>query len=362
MRTTFGNVTEMERRGIPSELALIPIVESTYNPNAVSPTGISTGMWQFLNGSGKRFGMTINSDLDERKDILNSTRGAIAYLQYLYDLFGSWELAIAAYNWGEGNINNALNASSSRNLYDLDVRDVTHQYVPKIIALANIIQNPRKFGITLTNLPNKPYFAAINPASTISVSNFMSAAQLTPALNKKLNPQYNSVNYAVNSSQYLLLPVANQSIYYTSMGMNTIPTTLQDDAAPITPPIANNNLDTASDSNDEINVLAQQGSTSVTANSASKISAASAPQAISAPENAALAADLLNDTNSSQGSSNRKQTGSYTNYTVVQGDTLYSISKKFNLPIDTLKTDNQIIDNSVQLNQQLRIQNTASNS
>ena len=148
-------VTEMERRGIPSELALIPIVESTYNPNAVSPTGISTGMWQFLNGSGKRFGMTINSDLDERKDILNSTRGAIAYLQYLYDLFGSWELAIAAYNWGEGNINNALNASSSRNLYDLDVRDVTHQYVPKIIALANIIQNPRKFGITLTNLPNK---------------------------------------------------------------------------------------------------------------------------------------------------------------------------------------------------------------
>jgi LysM repeat protein len=146
------------------------------------------------------------------------------------------------------------------------------------------------------------------------------------------------------------------------MGINTIPTTLQDDAAPITPLIANNNLDTTSDNNDEINVLAQQGSTVATANPASKISAASAPQAISAPENAALAADLLNDTNSSQGSSNRKQTGSYTNYTVVQGDTLYSISKKFNLPIDTLKTDNQIIDNSVQLNQQLRIQNTASNS
>jgi membrane-bound lytic murein transglycosylase D len=245
----------------------------------------------------------------------------------------------------------------------LDVRDVTHQYVPKIIALANIIQNPRKFGITLTNLPNKPYFAAINPASTISVSNFMSAAQLTPALNKKLNPQYNSVNYAVNSNQHLLLPVANQSIYYTSMGINTIPTTLQDDAAPITPLIANNNLDTASDNNDEINVLAQQGSTSVTANSASKISAASAPQAISASENAALATDLLNDTNSSQGVANRSQTSNnYTNYTVVQGDTLYSISKKFNLPIDTLKTDNQIIDNSVQLNQQLRIQNTASNS
>ena len=356
-------VTEMERRGIPSELALIPIVESTYNPNAVSPTGISTGMWQFLNGSGKRFGMTINSDVDERKDILNSTRGAIAYLQYLYDLFGSWELAIAAYNWGEGNINNALNASSSRNLYDLDVRDVTHQYVPKIIALANIIQNPRKFGITLTNLPNKPYFAAINPPSTISVSNFMSAAQITPALNKKLNPQYNSVNYVVNSSQHLLLPVANQSIYYTSMGINTIPTTLQDDAAPVTPLIANNNADITSGNNDEINVLAQQGSTDAAVNAAPKISAASAPQQTSTAENnASLAADLLNDTNSSQGVANRSQTiNNYTNYTVVQGDTLYSISKKFNLPIDTLKTDNSIIDNSVQLNQQLRIQNTASN-
>ena len=160
-------VTEMERRGIPTELALIPIVESTYNPNAVSPAAISTGMWQFVSSSGKRFGMIQNSDLDERKDIVKSTRAAITYLQYLHDMFGSWELAIAAYNWGEGNINTAVNNSSSRNFYDLDVRDVTHQYVPKVIALANIIQNPRKFGVKLSNLPNQPYFAIINPQAPL---------------------------------------------------------------------------------------------------------------------------------------------------------------------------------------------------
>lgn len=226
-------VTEMERRGIPTELALIPIVESTYNPNAVSPAAISTGMWQFVSSSGKRFGMIQNSDLDERKDIVKSTRAAITYLQYLHDMFGSWELAIAAYNWGEGNINTAVNNSSSRNFYDLDVRDVTHQYVPKVIALANIIQNPRKFGIKLTNLPNQPYFAIVNPQAPLKITDFMTMSNLSPALNKKLNPQYNSTSYSVSPAQRLLLPVSNQPTYLAALGSNVNYT-----PAPITAPIA----------------------------------------------------------------------------------------------------------------------------
>lgn len=347
-------LAEMERRGMPSELALIPIVESTYNPSAVSPTGISTGMWQFLNGSGKRFGMTINSNIDERKDIITSTRGAIAYLQYLYDLFGSWELAIAAYNWGEGNINNALNSSKSRNLYDLDVRDVTHQYVPKIIALANIIQNPQRFGITLTNLPNKPFFASINPPSTISVADFMSAANMSSAMNKKLNPQYNSTSYNVTSSQHLLLPVANQSSYYASIGVKGTPIVATTDDQDTQPQVAvANNADTSNNASDPINALAQ--------NSTAPVIAASAPSTYVATKtatNPALPADLLNDTPVTVANNDK----TYTSYTVVQGDTLYSISKKFNLPINTLKSDNQIIDNGVQLNQQLRIQTNADNS
>lgn len=348
-------LAEMERRGMPSELALIPIVESTYNPNAVSPTGISTGMWQFLNGSGKRFGMTINSNIDERKDIITSTRGAIAYLQYLYDLFGSWELAIAAYNWGEGNINNALNASRSRNLYDLDVRDVTHQYVPKIIALANIIQNPQRFGITLTNLPNKPFFASINPPSTTSVADFMNAANMSSAMNKKLNPQYNSTSYNVTTDQHLLLPVVNQSTYYASIGVKGTPIVATTDDQDIQPQVAvTNNADTPNNARDPINALAQ--------NSTDPADAASAPStyvaAAKPATNPALPADLLNDTPATAANNDK----TYTSYTVVQGDTLYSISKKFNLPISTLKSDNQMIDNGVQLNQQLRIQTNADNS
>ncbi len=348
-------LAEMERRGMPSELALIPIVESTYNPNAVSPTGISTGMWQFLSGSGKRFGMTINSSLDERKDIITSTRGAIAYLQYLHDLFGSWELAIAAYNWGEGNINNALNASSSRNLYDLDVRDVTHQYVPKIIALANIIQNPQRFGITLINLPNKPFFASINPTSTTSVADFMNAANMSAAMNKKLNPQYNSTSYNVSTSQHLLLPVANQNSYYASVGIKNTPvnnTSSDNQDISQAPQVAISANSDTTNNNDPINTLAQ--------NTIAPVVTASAPNSYTNQQKSsspALAADLLND-NPPATDSNK----TYTNYTVVKGDTLYSISKKFNLSIGTLKADNQILDNSVQLNQQLRIQTNADNS
>lgn len=353
-------VTEMERRGIPLELALIPIVESTYNPNAVSPAAVSTGMWQFLAGSGKRFGMTINSDLDERKDIVKSTRGAITYLQYLHDLFGSWELAIAAYNWGEGNINNAVNSANSKDFYSLDVRDVTKQYIPKVIALASIIQNPERFGITLTNLPNKPYFAITYPPSSVAVSDFMNQANMDATVNKKLNPQYNSLSYSVSSNQRMLLPISNQPTYLASIGgkaggdMPTIP-------ASVAPIMDGNNNDpvaqaapAANNSSDPIGALIANQQID---------SQKPAPQpvisnnAVSSSTNNENVADILDDKSSGGAITSSNPPAGYSNYTVAQGDTLYSISKKFAVSIDQLKADNQITDGGVKLNQQLLIRN-----
>lgn len=352
-------VTEMERRGIPLELALIPIVESTYNPNAVSPAAVSTGMWQFLAGSGKRFGMTINSDLDERKDIVKSTRGAITYLQYLHDLFGSWELAIAAYNWGEGNINNAVNSANSKDFYSLDVRDVTKQYIPKVIALASIIQNPERFGIKLTNLPNRPYFAITYPPSSVAVSDFMNQANMDATVNKKLNPQYNSLSYSVSSNQRMLLPISNQPTYLASIGgkaggdMPTIPATV----API---MDGNNNDPvaqaapANNSSDPIGALIADQQID---------SQKPAPQpvisnnAVSSSTNNENVADILDDKTSGSAITSSNPPAGYSNYTVAQGDTLYSISKKFAVSIDQLKSDNQISDSGVKLNQQLLIRN-----
>ncbi len=391
-------VTEMERRGIPTELALIPIVESTYNPNAVSPAAISTGMWQFVSSSGKRFGMIQNSDLDERKDIVKSTRAAITYLQYLHDMFGSWELAIAAYNWGEGNINTAVNNSSSRNFYDLDVRDVTHQYVPKVIALANIIQNPRKFGIKLTNLPNQPYFAIVNPQAPLKITDFMTMSNLSPALNKKLNPQYNSTSYSVSPAQRLLLPVSNQPTYLAALGSNVNYT-----PAPITAPIDpvvtasntassdnSNSAATNNNSSDGIAALAaastvssnQNNDTSAAAQTATssdpigdeaaiKLSdnqTASASPKAAAPasnSNQIMVSDLLgggSTTAAKSANSNSDSKSGFTNYVVVSGDTLYSIAKRFAVPAEKIKADNQMVDNNVKLNQVLLIRTGSSNS
>lgn len=390
-------VTEMERRGIPTELALIPIVESTYNPNAVSPAAISTGMWQFVSSSGKRFGMIQNSDLDERKDIVKSTRAAITYLQYLHDMFGSWELAIAAYNWGEGNINTAVNNSSSRNFYDLDVRDVTHQYVPKVIALANIIQNPRKFGVKLSNLPNQPYFAIINPQAPLKVTDFMTMSNLSPALNKKLNPQYNSTSYSVNPAQRLLLPVSNQPAYLAALGSNPnyIPAPI---SAPTDPVIAasnnipsnnNSNSATSNDSSSD-GIVALAAASSTSNNQANNTATAPNPTSSDpigdeaaiklsdnqnpAPRAAAntdnrqnIVNDLLDGTNTtatakSANNNNTSSKDGFTNYVVVSGDTLYSIAKRFAVPAEKIKADNQMVDNNVKLNQVLLIRTGSSNS
>ncbi len=366
-------LSELERRGMPAELALIPIVESTYNPNAVSPAAISTGMWQFLASSGKRFGMTVNSDLDERKDIIKSTRGAIAYLQYLHDLFASWELAIAAYNWGEGNINNALNNTASRNFYDLDVRDVTHQYVPKVIALASIIENPGKFGITLTQLPNQPYFAVIKPPQAVTLRDFLSQSRLDETVNKKLNPQYSSSDYLVQPTQRLLLPLHEQAIYLSSIGMPLTAVSAQStdivtgNLTPEDPAIPDSNI------NDAITQLAQgipgsianntqqQGTPSNTANSThDAVNDLLASSAMATkPEEPSAKAAATHPVNKPPVPASEKQHISYFSYIVVSGDTLYSIAKRFTLSLAVIRADNQLTGNTVRLKQKLLIRSSS---
>lgn len=229
----YYELNETERNGIPSELALIPIVETTYNINAISPKGISTGMWQFLVPSGKRFGLIINSDIDERRSVIKASQAALLYFEYLYDLFGSWEMAIAAYNWGEGNMYNAKLRAGSDDFYDLDVRDITRQYVPKIIALSNIIDNPSKFGITLPAIPNKPYFQAIQPQSSTTFKNFVSSNNISDDTVKKLNSQFRNPNMQIDNKTYILVPV--DSINKTIKPTLSVPTSVVTSAPVLQP-------------------------------------------------------------------------------------------------------------------------------
>ena len=146
----FHIVEELEQRNMPTELALLPYIESAFNPQAVS-TAKAAGMWQFMPATGSYFDLTQNAFRDDRRDVLASTKAALDYLEKLYRMFGDWHLALAAYNWGEGNLGRAVKRNErlgqSTSYIELNMPNETRNYVPKLQAVKNIIANPEKFNI-----------------------------------------------------------------------------------------------------------------------------------------------------------------------------------------------------------------------
>jgi membrane-bound lytic murein transglycosylase D len=151
-RYLFHIVEELERRNMPTELALLPFIESAFNPEAVS-SAKAAGMWQFMPATGKYFDLKQNIFRDERRDVIESTRAALDYLQKLYSMFGDWHLALAAYNWGEGSVGRALAKNKAAGLglsySELRMPNETRYYVPKLQAVKNIIAQPQNFNVRL---------------------------------------------------------------------------------------------------------------------------------------------------------------------------------------------------------------------
>src|SRR5579863_326578 len=215
-------LNETERNGLPAELALIPGIESSYDPLAKNPTDAYAGMWQFVPSTGRRFYMSQNDDIDERRDIVKSTRSALKYFNYLYLMFHQWDVAIGAYNWGEGGMYRAILNSDMQlgkvTYTDLQLRQITADYVPKIIALASIIENPSKFGVTLNDAPNRPYFAIVTPAPNTTVFDVTKLSNVDNQVFTKLNAEYKDTDYSLTEKNNILLPETNQNIYYASIG------------------------------------------------------------------------------------------------------------------------------------------------
>ena len=165
-------VEEIEKRGLPTELALLPMVESAFNPMAYSRAHAS-GLWQFIPGTGKRFELEQNSWYDGRRDIVDSTSAALDYLTKLYEMHGDWHLALASYNWGENAVKKAVarnKAQGKKTDYaSLRMPKETRHYIPKLQALENIIANPAAYGVDLDAIPNQPYFTVITEAPDIDV-------------------------------------------------------------------------------------------------------------------------------------------------------------------------------------------------
>jgi membrane-bound lytic murein transglycosylase D len=209
-RYLYYITAEVERRGMPSEIALLPIIESAFNPGANSVARAS-GIWQFIPSTGKHFGMEQNWWYDGRRDIVGATNGALDYLQKLHDQFGDWELALAAYNWGENAVARAQAKNRKRgkptNYASLTMPRETRNYVPKLLAIKNIVNDPSRYGLTLSRVPDEPYFAEVKPPRPIDVKLAAELAEISMEEFVALNPGHNRPVILQDSADVLLLPV-----------------------------------------------------------------------------------------------------------------------------------------------------------
>ena len=206
----FYIVEELEKNNIPLEIALLPIVESAFDPFAYSH-GRASGMWQFVPETGKRFGMKQNWWYDGRRDVIASTEGAIKYLQYLNEFFdGDWLLALAAYNSGEGRVRRAMLNNARKNkptdFWSLDLPKETRNYVPKLLALADIVKRPNDFNINLMEIENKAVISTIDITSQLDLAKAAKLSQLSLAELQRLNPGFNRWATDPDGPHYLVIP------------------------------------------------------------------------------------------------------------------------------------------------------------
>jgi len=225
-RYLFHIVEELEARSMPTELALLPFIESAFNPQALSSAKAS-GMWQFMPATGRDFALTQNIFRDDRRDVLASTRAALDYLQRLYAQFGDWHLALAAYNWGEGSVQRAISRNLKAGLptdyLSLRMPDETRHYVPKLQAVKNIVTSPESFALSLPVLANHPYFLGVPIQRDIDVDLAARLAGVSLDEFKTLNPQMNKPVILAAGTPQVLLPYDNASAFMRKLSEHRAP-------------------------------------------------------------------------------------------------------------------------------------------
>ena len=216
----FHIVEELERRDMPTELALLPFVESAFNPHAVS-SAKAAGMWQFMPATGKTFELKQNAFRDDRRDVLASTRAALDYLQKLYGMFGDWQLVLAAYNWGEGSVARAIAKNQRAGLgttySELTMPMETRFYVPKLQAIKNIVGNPQAFNSTLPLIGNHPFFQTVDIRRDIDVALAARLAEVSLEDFKALNPSANRPVILAAGTPQILLPWDNAATFQANL-------------------------------------------------------------------------------------------------------------------------------------------------
>jgi membrane-bound lytic murein transglycosylase D len=216
----FHIVEELEKRNLPTELALLPMVESAFNPMAYSRAHAS-GLWQFIPGTGRRFDLQQNWWYDGRRDVVESTKAALDYLTFLYEMHGDWHLALASYNWGEGAVARAIAKNRAARLptdyASLSMPVETRHYVPKLQALKNIIANPAPLGIALGTIPNQPYFATYTKLRDIDVQLAAKLAEMPVEQFIALNPGFSRPIIRASVTPRIVLPADKIEVFHDNL-------------------------------------------------------------------------------------------------------------------------------------------------
>lgn len=219
-RYLYYIVEQIEKRGMPSEIALLPIIESAYNPVAYSRAHAS-GIWQFIPSTGKKFGLQQNFWYDGRRDVTAATNAALDYLENLYEMFGTWDLALAAYNWGENAVARAIAKNEAKGL-PTDYRSLTmpaetRHYMPKLQAVKNIIANPSQYGVDLSEVPNQPYFVEVPTTKHIDVKVAAKLAGMSVEEFQQLNAGNSRPVIKADGERVLLVPADKADTFRANM-------------------------------------------------------------------------------------------------------------------------------------------------
>ena len=213
-------VEEIEKRNMPMEVALLPMIESAYNPVAYSRAR-AVGIWQFMPSTGTRYGLKQNWWYDGRRDVLSATRAALDYLEKLHDQFNDWQLALAAYNWGENGVARAVAQNKAKRksiaYQNLRMPRETRNYLPKLQAVRNIINNPALLSIPLEDIPNQPYFTTVSTPEQIDMQLAAQLAEMSVDDLRSLNPGHTRPVIMSNGSRTLLLPVEKAGVFSANL-------------------------------------------------------------------------------------------------------------------------------------------------
>ncbi|MEO6748497.1 MAG: transglycosylase SLT domain-containing protein [Casimicrobiaceae bacterium] len=349
-RYLYHIVTAVQSRGMPLDLALLPMVESAFNPNALS-TSRASGIWQFVPSTGKTYGLQQNFWFDSRRDIVAATDSALDYLDSLYTRFGDWQLALAAYNWGEGNVQRAVDRNRQKGL-PVDFASLTNvpaetrNYLPKLQAVKNIIRDPGKYGLVIDDIPDAPYFAVVKTTRRMDVKRAAELAEMPLDEFEMLNPQHNRPVIAGADEYTILLPIDKAEVFAAKLELTNQPL-VSWQAYRLR---ANESLP---------QVAARYGMSTETLRAVNGIGArAHVPvgHALLVPAERPTEASALS---LSQTVFTTVPQGRTTYYQVRRGDTLSAVAARHHVSTGELRAWNNIVHNKLVVGQHLRINNEA---